>query len=91
MVGKQLRVSDIVVAAIAEEPYVGLTAFLQYSFEGQGYRATVSIINPRTDSSSILYHLANGTLATRDIPHAASNFVEQHGRILLGRLGDGFQ
>ena len=79
MLAAQLVVGDIVIAAITEEPDISLTGFLQNTFKGQGYRTTVGITSPGIAAAGILNHLADGALATRNIPDATRDIVEQDG------------
>ena len=79
MLTAQFIIGDLMVAAVTEEPDVCITCLLQNTLERKGYRAAMRIACPGVIATSILYHLTNGALATRDIPDAARDIVEQDG------------
>ena len=83
MLAAQFVVGNIMIAAITEDPYVGLTSFLQDILERQGHGTAMLIGSPRVVASCILDHLTDGALATRNIPDAARDIVEQDGGTVL--------
>ena len=68
---------DVVVAAVTEEPDIGLASLLQDGLERQRHTAAVVIVGPGIVAAGILYHLADGAAAPWHIPDAASDFVEE--------------
>lgn len=84
MLTAQFIIGDLMVAAVTEEPDVCLTGFLQDALERKGYGAVVVIVGPGIAAAGILNHLADGAFATRNIPDAARDIVEQdRGTVLL--------
>ena len=77
MFAEQFGRGDVVVAAITEEPDIGLASLLQHRLEGQRHTAAVVIVSPGIIAAGILDHLADGAAAPWHIPDAASDFVEE--------------
>lgn len=84
MLTAQFIIGDLMVAAVTEEPDVCLTGFLQDALERKGYGAVVVIVGPGIAAAGILNHLADGAFATRNIPDAARDIVEQDLGVMRG-------